>query len=128
MMTPAAAAAKLAAAGGRQRRRKVPGKQDLTKAKSAPEDDGSAPVAPPCAMVIFGATGDLTKRLVVPALYDLVNEKRLSKRFHIVGVDLAAKTTEEWCRGLTEMMNEFVAKGDGEFRADHIARPPGAGL
>ena len=28
--------------------------------------------ADPCAMVIFGATGDLTKRLVVPALYNLV--------------------------------------------------------
>ena len=91
-----------------------------TKAKSAPEDDGGMPVAPPCAMVIFGAAGDLTKRLVVPALYDLVNEKRLSERFHLVGVDLAAKTTDEWCRGLTEMMNEFVTKGDGEFRADHI--------
>ncbi len=78
------------------------------------------PVAPPCAMVIFGAAGDLTKRLVVPALYDLVNDKRLSEGFHLVGVDLAPKTTEEWCRGLTEMMNEFVAKGDGEFRADHI--------
>jgi glucose-6-phosphate 1-dehydrogenase len=30
-----------------------------------------AMVGPACAMVIFGAAGDLTKRLVVPALYDL---------------------------------------------------------
>ncbi|HEY7887977.1 MAG TPA: hypothetical protein VIC29_07095 [Steroidobacteraceae bacterium] len=30
-----------------------------------------APPADPCAMVIFGAGGDLTKRLVVPALYNL---------------------------------------------------------
>ena len=41
----------------------------------APADGAAAP--PPCAMVIFGAAGDLTKRLVVPALYDLVSAKRL---------------------------------------------------
>ncbi len=97
------------------------GKQDrLTKAKGGAEDNSSAPVAPPCAMVIFGAAGDLTKRLVVPALYNLVNAKRLSKGFQLVGVDLAAKTTEDWRQGLTDMMNQFVAEGGGEFQADHI--------
>jgi glucose-6-phosphate 1-dehydrogenase len=97
------------------------GKQDrLTKAKGAAQDNTSAPVAPPCAMVIFGAAGDLTKRLVVPALYNLVNAKRLSKGFQLVGVDLTAKTTEDWRQGLTDMMNQFVAEGGGEFQADHI--------
>jgi glucose-6-phosphate 1-dehydrogenase len=97
------------------------GKQDrLTKTESAAEDDGSALLAPPCAIVIFGAAGDLTKRLVVPALYNLVDDERLPEGFRIVGVDLAAKTTEEWRQGLTDMMNEFVAKGGGEFQADHI--------
>ena len=97
------------------------GKQDrLTKAKGAAEDNSSAPVALPCAMVIFGAAGDLTKRLVVPALYNLVNGKRLSKGFQLVGVDLAAETTEAWRQALTDMMNQFVAEGGGEFQADHI--------
>src|SRR5271169_3640591 len=80
----------------------------------------SAPVAPPCTIVIFGAAGDLTKRLVVPALYNLVDAKRLPDRFQLVGVDLAAKSTQDWRQSLTDMMNEFVAKGDGEFQADHI--------
>ena len=44
-------------------------------------------VAPPCAMVIFGAGGDLTKRLVTPALYNLVTAKRLPDGFRLVGVD-----------------------------------------
>jgi glucose-6-phosphate 1-dehydrogenase len=83
----------------------------------APE---SAPIAPPCAMVIFGAAGDLTKRLVVPALYDLVTAKRLADEFRLIGVDLAAKTSEDWRQDLTEMMNEFVTKDGGEFEADHI--------
>jgi glucose-6-phosphate 1-dehydrogenase len=93
---------------------------NLAKPSSAAEDDGPAPLAPPCAVVIFGAAGDLTKRLVVPALYNLVEDKRLPEGFQLVGVDLAAKSTEEWRLGLTDMMNEFVAKGGGEFEADHI--------
>ena len=38
-----------------------------------------ARLADPCALVIFGATGDLTKRLVVPALYNL-SRSWLSKK------------------------------------------------
>src|SRR5579883_1810556 len=80
--------------------------------------DGVA-TAPPCAMVIFGAAGDLTKRLVVPALYNLVNAGRLSAGFHLVGVDLAAKTTDEWRKGLTGTMMEFVGR-DGEFQIEYL--------
>ena len=87
-------------------------------ASGAPVDGAVA--APPCAMVIFGAAGDLTKRLVVPALYDLVGAKRLPERFRLVGVDLAAKTSAEWSRDLSQMMNQFVAQGGGEFDADHL--------
>ena len=39
----------------------------------------------PCAMVIFGATGDLTKRKLVPALYTLARERLLPSGFAIVG-------------------------------------------
>jgi glucose-6-phosphate 1-dehydrogenase len=78
-----------------------------------------APLAPPCVMVIFGAAGDLTKRLVVPALYNLVGAGRLPDEFRIVGVDLASKTTEEWRTGLTETMEGFVGS-DAEFAVDHI--------
>lgn len=80
----------------------------------------TAPVAPPCAMVIFGAGGDLTKRLVVPALYNLVTAKRLPEGFQLVGVDRGNRTVEDWRKSLTEMMNEFVASHDGEFQADSI--------
>ncbi|MGB5694978.1 MAG: glucose-6-phosphate dehydrogenase [Polyangiales bacterium] len=80
----------------------------------------SVPVAPPCAMVIFGAAGDLTKRLVVPALYNLVESKRLPEGFQLVGVDRASKTAEDWRSGLTDMMNQFVSEGGDEFEADHI--------
>ena len=84
-----------------------------------PEEE-QAPPAPPCAMVIFGAAGDLTARLVVPALYDLVTAKQLSEKFRLVGVDLAAKATEQWRQDLTAKMHEFVTQCGGEFHPDHI--------
>jgi glucose-6-phosphate 1-dehydrogenase len=92
--------------------------------RSGAEDPSSAapdgaPLAPPCVMVIFGAAGDLTKRLVVPALYNLVGARRLPNEFRIVGVDLASKTTEEWRTGLTDTMQGFVGS-DAEFAVDHI--------
>jgi glucose-6-phosphate 1-dehydrogenase len=59
-------------------------------------------------MVIFGAGGDLTKRLVVPALYNLVSSKLLTEQFAILGVDLAEKSDAEWRQSLKEMTGEFV--------------------
>src|SRR5262249_10532413 len=87
-----------------------------TSNKTAPD---GAPLAPPCAMVIFGAAGDLTKRLVVPALYNLVKAGRLPNEFQLVGMDLASKSTEQWRAGLTEMMQSFVG-GEGEFAVEQI--------
>ena len=88
-----------------------------TSAKQA--QIGGATVAPPCAMVIFGAAGDLTKRLVAPALYNLTTTRQLPNSFQLVGVDRAAKSTQEWRAGLTDTMKEFVGH-EGEFEVDRI--------
>ena len=79
----------------------------------------TAVVAPPCAMVIFGAAGDLTKRLVVPALYNLVAARRLPDGFRLVGVDLADQTVEAWRKALTDQIKQFVGK-DGEFELGRL--------
>jgi glucose-6-phosphate 1-dehydrogenase len=60
--------------------------------------------APSATLVIFGAGGDLTKRLVVPALYHLVKAGRLPDEFAVVGVDHHDRTTEQWRQSLTMMM------------------------
>src|SRR5579875_3556103 len=79
--------------------------------------DGVA-TAPPCAMVIFGASGDLTKRLIVPALYNLVTAKRLPEGFRLVGISRSTSTTEEWRESLYGMMKEFAIRGGCAF--DHL--------
>ena len=68
--------------------------------------------AGPCAMVIFGAGGDLTKRLVVPALYNLVCANLIPEQFAIIGVDLAEHNDEDWRQSLKAMTSEFVKAGD----------------
>jgi glucose-6-phosphate 1-dehydrogenase len=69
--------------------------------------------APPATMTIFGAAGDLTKRLIVPALYNLVRAGRLADGFSIIGVDISDHTTESWRDSLTEMMHGVVRAGAG---------------
>src|SRR5579863_8975097 len=70
--------------------------------------------ADPCAIVIFGAGGDLTKRLVVPALYNLARTKVLPEKFALIGVDLAAGTAENWRDHLYDMMKSFVRNASAE--------------
>ena len=43
-------------------------------------------VADPCAIVIFGASGDLTKRKLIPSLYNLGSYHLLPAHFSIIGV------------------------------------------
>jgi glucose-6-phosphate 1-dehydrogenase len=95
------------------------GKHDQRVEAQNAQQDERAPPAPPCAMVIFGAAGDLTKRLVVPALYNLAHAGQLSDGFQLVGVDLAAITAEVWRTDLTDSMKSFVGHG-GEFNIDAV--------
>ena len=76
--------------------------------------------APPATLVIFGGAGDLTKRLVVPALYNLLRAGRLADGFSIVGVGRGDTDTQSWRHDLRQMMQSLAADGGGEFRADGI--------
>ncbi|MFC0409719.1 glucose-6-phosphate dehydrogenase [Roseomonas elaeocarpi] len=71
--------------------------------------------APSCTLVIFGAAGDLTKRLLMPALYNLASEGLLAEGFSVVGVDRAALDRDGWARGLTATMNSFTEDPTAEF-------------
>ncbi len=65
--------------------------------------------APPCIMVIFGASGDLTKRLLMPAIYNLSRSGLLSDNFALVGVDRRDQSTEEFRDYLAEGVRSFVS-------------------
>jgi glucose-6-phosphate 1-dehydrogenase len=62
--------------------------------------------ADPCAFVIFGAAGDLTKRLLVPALYNLAAARLLPKAFCLVGVGRGEKSADEFRREMATAVQE----------------------
>src|SRR5918912_2128136 len=63
--------------------------------------------ADPCAVVIFGASGDLTKRKLLPALYRLVQQRLLPAEFAIVGLARTEMTTEEFRARMREAVEQF---------------------
>src|SRR6185503_18762767 len=73
-----------------------------------PQPVTEAEIAPACIIVIFGASGDLTKRKLIPALYNLRKSKLLSDNFAVVGVARAEMSDDEFRSRLREDMNQFA--------------------
>jgi len=69
---------------------------------------GSPPPTGPCAMVIFGGTGDLTARKLFPAIYNLVKSKLLSSDFAIVGVGRNDYTREQYQKIMGDNLDKFA--------------------
>src|SRR5215208_5811071 len=59
---------------------------DVASSQKTKVQRGAADPAPACTLVIFGATGDLTHRLLAPALYNLARWKLLPQDFAIIAV------------------------------------------
>ena len=64
--------------------------------------------APPCALVIFGASGDLTKRKLVPALHYLAKSNLVSTSSAVIGVGLPEMTDEEFRQKVGDDLKEFA--------------------
>lgn len=64
--------------------------------------------ADPCVMVIFGATGDLTKRKLFPALYNLAKDKFLPDNFAIIGIGRQELETIDFRTKIIAELKEFI--------------------
>jgi glucose-6-phosphate 1-dehydrogenase len=71
--------------------------------------------AEPCALAIFGASGDLTRRKLFPALYSLAFRRLLPEKFGVVGIARSEETDDEFRERMKEAVQEF---GRDEFRED----------
>jgi len=76
--------------------------------------------ADPCAFVIFGAGGDLTKRLLVPALYNLMAAQLLPDDFAVIGVARNEMSDEEFRRGMGAALREFATGPLASKAADRL--------
>src|SRR5262245_11191440 len=63
-----------------------------------------------CLLVIFGASGDLTKRLLMPSLYNLACDGLLPAHFGIVGVARSDWTTDEFRARMSEDILKFSTR------------------
>jgi len=77
----------------------------------APEGLSQSKKPHACVLVIFGASGDLTKRKLIPALYNLALEKRLPERFAVVGYARSEMTHESFREKMREAVKEFSRTG-----------------
>jgi len=75
---------------------------------SSNSQEPNAHVAPACVMTIFGAAGDLTKRKLIPALYNLKHSKLLSDQFAVLGIARAQMSDEEFRSRMRDDMKEFA--------------------
>jgi glucose-6-phosphate 1-dehydrogenase len=80
--------------------------QELPALEKTPT--GSPRPAGPCVMVIFGATGDLTGRKLMPALYNLARSKLLPQEFAVVGISRNDYSLEQFRQMMDEKLQSFA--------------------
>src|SRR6478672_2628874 len=61
----------------------------------------------PTTLVIFGASGDLAKRKLLPAIYNLAHEGALPERFNLIGISRGEQSDDEFRQQARESMAEF---------------------
>src|SRR5271154_3121418 len=74
--------------------------RDFMAAQNQPSGYGN--VVEPCTVVLFGASGDLAKRKVIPAMFDLAIHKALGARYGIIGFSRTAMTDESFRAAIGE--------------------------
>lgn len=72
--------------------------------------------APPCTLFLFGANGDLVKRLLMPALYNLSRDGLLDRNLRIVGVDHNPASAEDFAARLHAFMVERDKGSEGSAK------------
>lgn len=76
--------------------------------------DTALSAAEPCVVVIFGASGDLTHRKLIPSLYDLYRQNVLPKGTQVMGVSRTAMTDDEFRDKLRASVEKFTANFDAD--------------
>ncbi|MEO0586421.1 MAG: glucose-6-phosphate dehydrogenase, partial [Planctomycetota bacterium] len=79
----------------------------------------------PCLVVIFGASGDLTKRKLIPALYHLWEEGRMPDNFGIVGISRTKFSDDDYREKLLSFKPDQYDPAKWAEFAQHIHYLPG---
>jgi glucose-6-phosphate 1-dehydrogenase len=75
----------------------------------------------PCAIVMFGASGDLARRKLLPALYNLAVHSCLAPRFQLVGFARTQMSDDDFRRGSSEFLpKDGASAGSAEVRQEFL--------
>src|SRR5882724_305194 len=74
----------------------------------------------PCSFVIFGVTGDLTHRLVIPALYNLAASNLLPEKFCVVGIARKGMASAEMTDSLMQGLRKYAPRPVDETIAKRL--------
>jgi glucose-6-phosphate 1-dehydrogenase len=80
----------------------------MSQAAVAVEGERVGRCGDPCVMVIFGAAGDLTRRKLIPSLYNLAKYNLLSREFAVIGIARNPMSTDEFRAKLVQDLKEFA--------------------
>src|SRR3954453_5464984 len=84
----------------------------------------------PTTLVIFGATGDLSKRKLLPALYNLAHEGALPERFNLIGRSRSDMSDDDFRKVARESIKQFSRREADEKVLDrmleHVRYVPGS--
>src|SRR5579872_6436717 len=81
---------------------------DIATKPVEPAKQSSITAADPCTIVIFGASGDLSRRKLVPALYSLAAQNCLARRFAIIGFARTPTTDEAFQQTAVDSVKKFA--------------------
>jgi glucose-6-phosphate 1-dehydrogenase len=76
----------------------------------------------PTALVIFGATGDLARRKLLPAIYNLAHEGALPERFFLIGSSRSDNSDEQYARQAEEAIRQFSRRAPDETVLKELLR------
>ena len=79
----------------------------LNSLDKTPGGNGDRKNLDACSIVIFGASGDLTARKLIPALYHLFKEKLMPATFRVIGFARRDKTDASWRQELRTALDQF---------------------
>lgn len=93
----------------------------IAKPGQTPQSDDTGNCLDPCAVVIMGATGDLTARKLIPALFDLYEKDKLPPAFSIVGCGRTSQDSDQFRAHMSEALQHSGVQ-DSKMMAGFVAR------
>ena len=95
----------------------TPDPQQNTQAQE-PEQAQPDPVDDPIAIILYGGTGDLARRMVLPAIYQLFTRGLLPRHFKLIGNGRGDVSDEDFATHIREALDEFATEPEDEEFAE----------